>query len=461
MERDAIDFENGEITALFRRLLIPTLLGTLSISAMTVLDGAIVGHGVGAHGVAAVNIVVPIFLLMSGLGLMIGAGCSVVSSIHLSQQKLKAARLNVTQAILMAAVVVSLLTIVVMIFPEKTVRMLGASDTLLPHVLDYLMWLMPGFVFEMFTFIGLFVIRMDGAPRYAMWCNIIPAVLNAVLDYVFVVPLHMGVKGAGVATSLCMAIGGVIALAYLMMPTHQLHLVMPKWSVKSLRLSLRNVGYQCRIGLSSLLGELSMAVLVFVGNLVFMRYLGDDGVGAFAISCYYTPFFFTVGNSIAQSAQPIISYNYGAKRWSQVVYVRRLLFLTAFVVGLVVSIPFLLTPEWLVAIFVDVQTESAIMAIEGFPYYAVGILFFILNVAFIGYYQSVERVRQATTYVLLRGVVFVTPCFMLLPHLLGVPGMWLAMPVAEMLTFVVIYISFRRGERKNLSLLTEAEKPAK
>ena len=91
MKRDAIDFEGGQIGTLFRKMLVPTLLGTLSMSAMTAIDGIIVGHGVGAVGVAAVNIVVPIYLLMSGLALMMGAGCSVVASIHLAQQRLKVA----------------------------------------------------------------------------------------------------------------------------------------------------------------------------------------------------------------------------------------------------------------------------------------------------------------------------------------------------------------------------------
>ena len=175
-------------------MLIPTLLGTLAMSAMTVIDGIIVGHGVGAVGVAAVNIVVPIYQIMSGLALMIGAGVSVVASIHLAQQKFKVARLNVTQALLAASLVATLLCLLMMINPEHTAVLLGASPTLLPHVVEYLVWLMPGFVMEMFGIIGLFVIRLDGAPRYAMWCNIIPAVLNAILDWVCVFPLDMGVK---------------------------------------------------------------------------------------------------------------------------------------------------------------------------------------------------------------------------------------------------------------------------
>ena len=229
-------------------------------------------------------------------------------------------------------------------------------------------------------------------------------------------------------------------MAYLLMPRHKLSVVMPKFSLKSLRLSLRNVGYQCRIGISSLMGEISLAVFVFVGNLVFMRFLGDDGVGAFGISCYYTPFFFSVGNSIAQSAQPIISYNYGLERWENVTRVRRMLLTTSFAVGAVVALLFVFVPEWLVGLFVDGDSQAGVIAIEGFPYYALGIIFFILNVAIIGYYQSIERVGRAMFITALRGMIFIVPAFLLLPSVLGVRGIWLAMPAAEILTLVVILI---------------------
>ena len=443
MKRDSVDFESGQIGKLFRRMLLPTLLGTLAMSAMTVIDGIVVGQGVGSQGVASINIVAPIYLIMSGIGLMVGAGCSVVASIHLAQNKLKVARLNVTQALLVSAFVVTLIAIGVLVFPEQTARLLGASDTLMPHVLDYVVWIMPGFVFEMFSLIGLFIIRLDGAPRFAMWCNIIPAVLNAILDWVFVFPVGMGVKGAGVATSFCMFLGGMMALGYLVFKARSLRPQLPKLSVKSLRLTLRNIGYQCSVGFSSLMGELAIAVSIYIGNLVFMRYLGDDGVGAFGISCYYTPFFFSVGNSIAQSAQPIISYNYGAERWTNVAKVRRLLLNTSLAVGVVLALLFSLLPEPLVALFVDTSSSAGRIAINGFPYFATGIILFILNVAIIGYYQSIERIGRAILLVSLRGVIFLLPCFMLLPRLYGEEGIWLAMPVAELFTLVAIVIGGR------------------
>ncbi len=444
MKRDAINFENDKVSVLFRKMLVPTLLGTVCLSAVTAIDGILVGHGVGSGGVAAVNIVVPIYQIMSGLGLMIGAGCSVAASIHQSRKNLKAARLNISQAIILSSLLVLMLTAVVLSFPAQVARMLGASETLMPQVLDYLHWIMPCFMFEMWSMIGLFIIRLDGAPRYAMWCNIIPSLLNAVLDWVFIFPLGMGVKGAAIATAISIALGGIMTLAYLLFFARSLKLLPLKMSRKSMMLAFRNIGYQCRIGSSSLFGELTLAVLIFIGNIVFMEYLGDTGVGAFGIACYYAPFFFMMGNSIAQSAQPIISYNYGISRWKEVREARRLLLLASVVTGVAVTLLFIFIPDKLVALFVNPTGEAGRIAIDGFPYFAAGIVFFILNVSIIGYWQSIERIKKAVLFVFLRGFALLVPCFIILPKLLGTEGIWLAMPLAELTTFILMLAFYRK-----------------
>ena len=300
MERDAIDFGSLKVSVLFRRLFIPTLCGMLSISAVTVADGIFVGQGVGSDGIAAVNIYVPLLMVFQGMGFMIGIGCSVVASIHLSQSKIRAARLNVTQAMVFVTAVTLLLSSAILLFPDRTAVLLGASEHLLPLVKDYLLWFTPALVFQMWTAVGLFVIRLDGAPKLAMWCSVISALLNVLLDWLFIFPLGWGVMGAAFATAISVSVGGGIALWYLLCRARSLSLCPLKGSRKSLRLSLRNVGYQCRIGSSALLGEATLATLMFTGNQVFMRYLGDDGVGAFGIACYYIPFVFMVGNAIAQ-----------------------------------------------------------------------------------------------------------------------------------------------------------------
>lgn len=440
MNRDNIDFNNDKVSAIFRRLLIPTLLGALSICAVTAIDGIFIGHGVGANGIAAVNIFVPIFQIMAGFGLMVGMGCSVASSIHLSQNNIKAAKLNVTQAIIIASAIVAMFATALVLFPEFFGKLLGASPTLLPQVMDYTVWLMPSFVFQMWSMIGLFVIRLDGSPKYAMWCNIVPASLNVLLDWVFIFPLGMGVKGAAIATGISIIFGGLMAIYYLLFAYKTVGLTKLKWSKTSLKLSFRNFGYHCKIGSSTLLGELTLAVLIYVGNLIFMRYLGDAGVGAYGIACYYMPFFFMVGNAIAQSAQPIISFNYGIERWKEIKDARRLLLIYSLVGGAIVAALFLFFPKELVLLFVDANSQAGEIAIKGFPYLASGIIFFILNVAIIGYYQSIEQIKQATWLVLLRGFVVLIPCFILLPMLLGEIGMWIAMPVAEFITLGVVAI---------------------
>ena len=183
MQRDAIDFENEKVSILFRRLFFPTLIGSLSMAAMTAIDGIFIGQGVGSDGVATVNIAAPIWMLFAGFGLMMGIGCSVVASIQLSHKKLKVARLNVSQALAFATTVATLICILVMAFPSETARLLGSSKHLEPMVCDYLIGIMPGFIFNMWNMIGLFIIRLDGSPRVAMWCNAIIALANIVLDW--------------------------------------------------------------------------------------------------------------------------------------------------------------------------------------------------------------------------------------------------------------------------------------
>lgn len=447
MKRDAIDFANEKVSVLFRKLLLPTLFGTLSISAVTAIDGIFVGHGTGADGVAAINFIVPVYQIMSGIGLMIGVGCSVVASIHLSRGNVRVARINTSQAMAVTSLLVLMLCSTAFLCPAGVARLLGASDTLLPQVVDYLLWITPSYIFMMWGILGLFIIRLDGSPRYAMWCNIVPALLNVVFDWLFIFPLGLGVKGAAMATAISHVAGGTMAMYYLACKAERLRLAPLKISRKSLRLAIRNISYQCRVGSSSLLGELTMAVLIFIGNLTFLHYLGDAGVGAFGIACYYAPFFFMVGNAIAQSAQPIISYNYGISRWSEVRKARQLLLATSVAVGAGVALLFVCVPDWLVMLFVDVDGEAGRIAISGFPYFASGIVFFILNVAVIGYFQSIEQIRKASLFVLLRGFLLLVPCFVFLPLWLDDKGIWLAMPAAEFATTLLIFAMFIRSYR--------------
>ena len=335
MKRDAIDLGKVHIPTLFRIYLVPTLLGMLSLCAVTATDGIFVGRGCGSDALAAVNICISPTMVMMGIGLMLGVGASVVSSVHLANNNVKAARLNITQSLFVATIIVCAFLALTLTSVSATGRLLGSSENLLPLVRDYMPWIFATCLFQVWCAIGLFVVRLDGSPRYAMWCNVLPGLLNVILDYVFIFPLGMGVRGAALATFLSCMVGGGMVMAYLVWFATTLKIIKIKISRKSLMLTIRNIGYQCRIGISALLGEATMGVLMLMGNLMFMRYMGDNGVGAFSIACYYCPFVFMIGNAIAQSAQPIISYNYGLDERIRVVATERLAIITAIAGGAV------------------------------------------------------------------------------------------------------------------------------
>lgn len=447
-ERDSIDLGSVRVSKLFRSYLVPTLLGMLSMAAVSAIDGVFVGHGIGSDGIATVNICVMLLMLFTGVGLMAGTGASVIASIHLAEGNVKAARINVTQGLLYGTLLALIPVILFMLFPTVTARLLGSSDHLMPMVVEYLLWFAPQLVFQVWCSVSLFVIRLDGSPRYAMLCNVVAAALTTICGYLFIFVLDWGVMGAAFASTVALFVGGVMGLVYLLFFAKRLRLYPLKLTRTSLRLTMRNVGYQTRVGSSALLTEATMAMLIFIGNRTFMTYLGDDGVGAFGLACYYTPFVYMVGNAIAQSAQPIITYNFGLGDKERVRATERLALSTAVVCGLVVMALFIILPELLVSLFIPVGSAAGQIAIVGLPYFAFAFVFFILNLTVIGYYQSLEQVREATVLALLRGFLFLIPSFLLMPRLLGERGIWLALGISEMLTTLVIlgiYARRRRG----------------
>ncbi len=445
--RDDIDFGTVKVSKLFGQIFFPTLLGMASWSLITVADGMFVGWGVGSNGIAAINICYPIFLLLSGFALMMGMGASVAASIHLSHKNEKAARINTTQAMLFSGLFVLAATVLILSMPEHFSRLLGASPSLLPLVSVYMVYLIPSALFMVWSIIGLFIIRLDGAPKYAMWCNVVPAIMNLVLDWVFIFPLGMGVKGAAIASTISTVVGGAMAMAYMLFGTKRLKFYPLKATAKSIGLTLRNIFYQCRIGFPALLGEITMAMLMFTGNQVFMEYKGDAGVGAFGVACYYLPFVFMFGNAIAESAQPIVSFNYGLKRNDRVREALAISCRTGVVGSLLSVVAFTMFPQLLVHLFIAPAEPASHIAIEGFPYFATGFLFFILNLVAIGFLQSIEKVTPAILFATLRGILFLVPSFIFLPRLIGTKGIWLAMPLSEIATFVFVmgYLFFKRS----------------
>ena len=441
LSRDRIDFGKSKIEPLFNSLFFPTLLSMVFASFYTVADGIFVGQGVGSDALAAINIAAPVFLMTTGIALMFGVGVSVVASIHLSQGNNKAANLAITQAFEVATLMMIVVASAIYLFRIPFLRLLGCTDVLMPLALDYLVWILPGCICTITQVIGTFVIRIDGSPKYAASLEIVPGLLNIFFDWLFVFPLQMGVSGSAKASTLSCAVAAVMVVCYMIFRAKNVRLRRFRLTLTSLYLTGRNTVYMVRSGFSSMLGELAMTVILLAGNYVFIKNLGEDGVAAFSVACFLYPMVFMVNNAVSQSAQPIISFNYGAGNADRVRQAFRLSLRTSAICGILATAVLILGAKPLISLFLHEGTNPYAIAADGLPLFAASAIFFSLNVSIIGYYQAVEQNTRAIVYMLLRGLVFLIPAFILMPMLFVPQGLWLAVPASECLTFGVILLS--------------------
>ena len=444
LKRDSIDYGKSKIEPLFHSIFFPTLLSMVFASLFTAADGIFVGQGVGSDALAAINIVAPLFLMTTGIALMFGVGVSVVASIHLSHGNNKAANINVTQAFEVASLLMTVFAIIIYCWRIPFLRLLGCSDALLPLAQQYLLLILPGCVFIIIQTIGTFVIRLDGSPKFAASLEIFPGLLNIFLDWLFVFPMQMGIAGSAIASTLSCAIASLMVGWYMFYHTQTVRLRRIKLSRTSSYLTARNIGYMARSGFSSMLGELAMSMMLLTGNYVFISNLGEDGVAAFSVACYLYPIVFMVNNSVAQSAQPIISFNYGAGNSKRVRQAFMLSLRTALICGILALAVLTLGAKPLIGLFLYAGTKPYEIATAGLPLFATSAIFFALNVAIIGYYQAIEQNARATVYMLLRGLFFLIPSFVLMPMLISPQGMWLAVPASECLTLAVILLTKKK-----------------
>lgn len=438
--KDSIDFSKENIPTLFKKMLYPTLLGMLFTALFTITDGIFVGRGLGSNAIAAVNIVAPLFLISTGLGLMFGMGGAVLASIHLAQEKIKTAKITITQATITATLIMLLMQILVFVYTKDILYILGCSDILMPLAVDYTLGFLP--FMSSYTLIATlgFFIRLSGAPKYAMICTGIAALINIILDYLLIFTFPFGMLGAAFATGVGTAIGVILMLIYLFRSNSKLHFVKIKKSYNSLLLTIRNIIYICKLGFSSLLCELAIATMLICGNYVFMQQLGENGVAAFGIACYFFPIVFMLYNSISQSAQPIISYNYAESNTKRVTEIFNLALKTSLCYGLILLIITIFGNYQIISMFIPYTDPAFYIGTKGLPLFALGFLPFAANMTYIGYYQSIEQSKRAFIITLSRGFILMILSFIIMPILFGSNGAWLAVPVAETLTLIIVLL---------------------
>lgn len=439
MQRDSLDFKSMSVGKLFTKLLVPTIMGMAASALFTVVDGIFVGNGIGSDAMAAINISAPIFMIITGVGLMFGMGGGILTSINLSQGKKKVANINFTQSVIALVFISLVMTLLLTIFPHKIATLFGSDEYLMDMVVEYLFWFSISLPFTVLVVALPFFIRLTN-PKISMWAMLAATVVNIILDYLFIFVFKWGLFGAAIATDIGEFVGAAIMIIYLFRHSIAIRFVWLKLSVKSLLLTLRNVGYMIKLGFSVFLSEITISVMIISGNYVFMDYMGADGVAAYSVICYLFPIIFMVFNATVQSAQPIISYNYGCGQMKRSDNALRLSMLFTLAFAFSIMLLFICFTRSIVTLFIpDTASAAWGYAVAGLPLFATDYLFFGINIIIIGYYTSIERLRRAISLTVLRGILPVV-FFFTLPLLLDVNGIWLAVAAGDITTTVVIVI---------------------
>ena len=432
------------VSKLFFRYLIPAIMGTMVTSIYVLADTIIIGKGIGIHAMAALNIVLPLFNIFFGNGLLFGVGGSVLMAIARGRGDAKAGECYFSVALLLNAITCILYTVLLWIYMEPIAKFLGATEITLPYVLNYAPYVIAGLsVFAFSTFLQTFV-RNDGAPKLAMTAVVTGGISNVFLDLLFVYPLDMGMAGAAIASVIGSGITVCILLFHFASKSNGLRFSLHGFSFAYVKNIFAN-------GFTSFLVEITSGIVMFVFNIEILKVAGDIGVSMYGIICNTAIIIICLCNGINQAAQPIISTNLGAGLSNRILKVRSLGLKTAVVICSIPAIVGLIVPNAFTYIFLNPNKEILAMSPIAIRTYFIGFFVTGVNMFIVGYFQSIVKPGISLLLCLLRGCVLSILFVSILAPIFGIIGIWAAVPLGEFVT-LLIAIYFMRNARREASL---------
>ncbi len=409
---------------------IPAIITLILTSLYTAVDAVFVSRFVGSDALSAINIVFPLDSLMCGIGIMLGTGGSAVIGRKLGEGREEEALSDFSLITLAAMAMGAVLTFAVLFFIRPLMDFLGASPRLLPYCLEYgkilLLFSVPFILQVMFG--SLFLTA--GKPRLSLAVTAASGILNVVLDYLFIVKFSMGIAGAAWGTVLSRTLGGLFPLVYFARRRPGLRFGPPVLRWATLGKSLFN-------GSSEMVSNLAAGVTTFLFNITMMRLIGEDGVAAVTI-VLYTQFIYTsIFLGFSGSAAPVISFRYGSGDRD---YLSCLFRYCLTVIGgctLLMLIASLGLAGPLISLFTPRDSAVFPLAYHGYRLFLWNFLFAGFNIFSSSLFTALSNGRVSALISFLRTLVFIVAALLVLPRFWGVDGLWLAIPAAELLTFLV------------------------
>lgn len=437
-----------KIGKLMKKFSIPCIISLVVNSLYNIVDQIFIGWGVGYLGNGATNIVFPLTMVCLSFALMFGDGASAYLSLKLGQKNKEDAKRGVANGVFISILVSILFCVFSFIFLNQILNLFGCTDALENYAMDYGKIIVIGLPFMMVGTTLNSIIRADGSPSYAMKSMVLGAILNIILDPIFIFCFHMGVEGAALATVFSQILTFLMNIIYIK------NFQSVKLEKRDFHLDFSKIKSVSLLGISSFITQISIVlVIAFENNLLSKyglssKYGSEIPITVLGIVMKISQILNSIIIGIAAGSQPIIGFNYGASKYDRVRKTLKIVLISNVIVGLISFILFQTIPDKLIAIFGNGDQKYIEFACYAFRVYLMLCIFSGIQISAGIFFQAIGKSIKSALISLSRQILFLIPAMLILGHIYGVSGILYAGPTADLLAFIIASIFLTKEVRK-------------
>ena len=412
---------------------LPTMSTMVFLSLYTIVDGVFISRYVGANALSATNIVYPVINLVLGTSIMMSTGGSAIVAMLLGEKKEKRARSIFTSLTIVVFCIGILISILGNLFIKDIIYLAGSTKELYSDCYDYLsftLYFVPIAILK--TYFDYFLVTA-GKPELGLLSGIIGGITNMVLDYIFIVPLRLGVKGAALATQMGMVIPVLIALSYFVYFSRKRGVLYFEKPIFQFRTIIK----ACANGSSEMVTQISTGITTYLFNIKMLQYIGVDGVGAITIVLYSQFLLTSIILGFSSGIAPLISYNYGKNEKQNLKKLVKYGYLMIVVFCIAVFCLSETIAPFITIIFTDKTSRLYHITVTGFRIFAISFLFDGINIFSSALFTAFGNGKISAFISFMRSLGFFVPIISILPLFLNVIGIWLVVPISEICTILI------------------------
>lgn len=414
------------------------ILGMISISFYILADTYFIANGIGVNALSALNICLPIYNLIFGIGLMISLGSASIYSIYFNKGDRNRANAIFTNAFKLLLFPSIIFLFAGIFFAKKLSIFLGANYQTLPYTTSYLRVLFIfGFAFN-YNHLFMTYVRNDNNPKLEMVAMVIGSISNVILDYIFIYPLKMGMFGAIIATCISPLISITISLYHFKSKACNLKLIKTKFYLSDAIKFIKN-------GFPIFINDMSSGVVLFIFNKLLFKNAGNNGIAAYGIIANISIVTIAIFNGLSQGSQPLFSKYYSQKNK---VALKKILNYSLITTLCLATISYILVNIFSSQITMAFNNENNIgltkIALKGIRIYFIGIFFAGINIIIAMFFTSINIPSKSFMLNILRGFIFIIPFSLILSKLFAIQGVWLSYPIAEFVTTIYCLFNIKK-----------------